>query len=160
MDWSSVQEEGAARREKNAKRAKGKSTKQKQQSAVDDQQTAVSAVQEAESATLAYRKIVITAESLVKVTEDWIQQSTVPDQVETPATPPLHHTPVFLVALHACGSLTLDVLRAFVEQSQRAQSGQGSWKPAGGLVVGCCYNLLRPEGKLPRLFLCMSSDLS
>lgn len=50
---------------------------------------------------------------------------------------------VLFVALHACGSLTLDIVRAF---AQRDRGGKG-WKPMGVVVVGCCYNLLRPSGR-------------
>jgi hypothetical protein len=49
--------------------------------------------------------------------------------------------PILIVALHACGSLTPDILRTYL-----AGGGRG-WKPAALVVVGCCYNLLREEGE-------------
>ena len=84
------------------------------------------------------------------MTEEWIRESGAAHaagNLHTLTEQPVDSIPIFLVALHACGSLTLDVLRAFVQQLRRAQRGQGVWRPAGGLIVGCCYNLLRSEGE-------------
>ncbi|GJE91811.1 methyltransferase domain-containing protein [Phanerochaete sordida] len=138
VDWSSVQEEGAARREKDAERAKGKGKKTQRQA---DQHDAVPPDDTA-AARLAYRKIVITADSLVTVTDEWVANQ---HDLTGASGDSSDGTPVALVALHACGSLTLDVLRAFVRQLRFAQTGQAPWRPAAGLIVGCCYNLLRPE---------------
>lgn len=59
--------------------------------------------------------------------------------------------PVMLVALHACGSLTVDVLRTFL--SNRARDSQAkdiehAWTSHSLVVVGCCYNLMSPSGML------------
>jgi len=71
------------------------------------------------------------------------------------STPPISEspTPVVLVALHACGTLTPDVLRCFLSchnrtSSSQSQNGQ-SWYPAGLMVVGCCYNLMSPSSDFP-----------
>ncbi|KAF7365455.1 Methyltranfer-dom domain-containing protein [Mycena venus] len=52
--------------------------------------------------------------------------------------------PVLLVALHACGSLTPDILRTFFIQ-QDAPKDRRLWTPVGVIAVGCCYNLLAPQ---------------
>lgn len=135
VDWSSVQEEGAARREKNAQRAKAKGKK------TTDQDT--SPAVDAAAGRLSYKKTVITAESLVNIVDEWIIEAR---HDSVPVTDDHENdTPVMLAALHACGSLTLDVLRAFVDQLRASQAKRSSWRPAAGLVVGCCYNLLRQE---------------
>ncbi|KAH8825026.1 methyltransferase domain-containing protein, partial [Flagelloscypha sp. PMI_526] len=64
--------------------------------------------------------------------------------------PPLQDTqtatPVLFVGLHACGSLTPSILRALSSASRDVLSLQRGWYPLGGVVVGCCYNLLEPKG--------------
>lgn len=137
LDWSSVQEEGAARREQNRDRTKKK--KAKQSTAVDAGLPG--------TGTLCYRKIAITTDTLVTAADEWISQSNTEGRGCLSYTPSAHGSsgvPVFLVALHACGSLTLDILRAVIRQSLEERTD--SWFAAGGLIVGCCYNLLRPEG--------------
>ncbi|KJA14311.1 hypothetical protein HYPSUDRAFT_49294 [Hypholoma sublateritium FD-334 SS-4] len=49
--------------------------------------------------------------------------------------------PVLFVALHACGSLTPDILRAF---AAARTAPRAAWAPAGVVAVGCCYNLMDP----------------
>ncbi|KAI5481000.1 hypothetical protein MNV49_006186 [Pseudohyphozyma bogoriensis] len=44
-----------------------------------------------------------------------------------------------LVALHACGDLTVDSLKAFVAAEHAAEHKRKA------VVVGCCYNLMTPE---------------
>lgn len=57
--------------------------------------------------------------------------------------------PVLLVGLHACGSLTPSVLRCFnALGDQSTDSDHRSWRPAGLVVVGCCYNRIDPSGSL------------
>ena len=51
--------------------------------------------------------------------------------------------PVLLVALHACGSLTPDILRSFMSS---VKTPRPSWYPIGVVAVGCCYNLMTPGG--------------
>ncbi|KAF7799383.1 hypothetical protein EIP86_010615 [Pleurotus ostreatoroseus] len=92
------------------------------------------ATEEHSKGSLTYKTLSIDKASLLAVTDEWSSRV-------GPAPPPL---PVLLLALHACGSLTLDVLRAFCERVQDAK--KRAWRPVAALVVGCCYNLLRPEG--------------
>ncbi|KAG2144185.1 uncharacterized protein EDB93DRAFT_550035 [Suillus bovinus] len=54
--------------------------------------------------------------------------------------------PVMMVALHACGSLTPDVLRTFLSNYRRPSApGVRIWTAQALIVVGCCYNLMAPE---------------
>ncbi|TFK48632.1 hypothetical protein OE88DRAFT_1614951, partial [Heliocybe sulcata] len=47
--------------------------------------------------------------------------------------------PVLVVALHACGSLTPDIVRCCLAQRRE------NWTLAGAVLVGCCYNLIVPS---------------
>ncbi|KAJ7644304.1 methyltransferase domain-containing protein [Roridomyces roridus] len=81
------------------------------------------------------KNIHITPASLCQAIDEWVAES-------SPAADPV---PVFLVALHACGSLTPDLIRAFF--IQRASRANGLlWNPVGMIAIGCCYNLLAPQG--------------
>ena len=54
-----------------------------------------------------------------------------------------------MVALHACGSLVVDVLRIFLSDRARTPQAKGverAWRPHSLVVVGCCYNLMSPTG--------------
>lgn len=56
--------------------------------------------------------------------------------------------PVMMVALHACGSLTPDVLRAFLSNHRRPSAPSARiWTAQALVVVGCCYNLMALEGE-------------
>ncbi|KAG1749349.1 methyltransferase domain-containing protein [Suillus lakei] len=61
-------------------------------------------------------------------------------------TPKEKPVPVMMVALHACGSLTPDVLRAFLSNYRRPSAPAiCTWTAQALVVVGCCYNLMAPE---------------
>lgn len=142
MDWSPVQEEGAARRDESDKRLKKRLKDCRPQVLTEDLNSAKNA-SAATTGSLSYRKLIITSQSLVTVTDEWIRRS---GSIKTPtAVDDMSNTPVFLVGLHACGSLTLDILRAMVRQLRVDRPREASWMPVGGLIVGCCYNLLRSE---------------
>jgi len=64
--------------------------------------------------------------------------------------------PVIFVALHACGSLTPDILRAYISASRSRRT----WYPAGLVAVGCCYNLMNPVGPSPSAFSFLNSILT
>ncbi|KAG2065042.1 hypothetical protein BDR04DRAFT_193277 [Suillus decipiens] len=54
--------------------------------------------------------------------------------------------PVVMVALHACGSLTPDVLRAFLSNYRRPSAPSlRIWTAQALVAVGCCYNLMALE---------------
>ncbi|KAG1822620.1 methyltransferase domain-containing protein [Suillus subaureus] len=61
-------------------------------------------------------------------------------------TPEEKPVPVMMVALHACGSLTPDVLRAFLSNHRRPSAPDVRiWTAQALVVVGCCYNLMALE---------------
>lgn len=63
-------------------------------------------------------------------------------------TPMGKPVPVMMVALHACGSLTPDVLRAFLSNHRRPSAPSVRiWTAQALVVVGCCYNLMALEGE-------------
>lgn len=80
---------------------------------------------------IAHRTVLINPTSLLDVVNEWIQPES--DVV----------VPVLFVALHACGSLTPDILHAFLLASRQPPA---AWKPFGVVAVGCCYNLMNPTG--------------
>jgi len=68
--------------------------------------------------------------------------------------PQVKPVPVMMVALHACGSLTPDILRAFLSNHRRpSASDVRVWAAQALVVVGCCYNLMVPEGEPQFLWL-------
>ncbi|KAI0088562.1 methyltransferase domain-containing protein [Irpex rosettiformis] len=121
LDWSDIQSDGAKRREKSKKKvSKGQGSKEPPQ-----------------TGSLSYETLPINPRSLQEVVQNWVTTfKTSFQEVEK--------VPVLFVALHACGSLTLDILRTFLF-ALKDSSGRRGWRPAGALVVGCCYNLLDSE---------------
>ncbi|KAF5337477.1 hypothetical protein D9758_013585 [Tetrapyrgos nigripes] len=79
------------------------------------------------STDILHKTIHITPHSLLKAVDQWIP-------------PNNNNAKVLLVALHACGSLTIDTLRAFIA----SQANNSRWSFIATIVVGCCYNLLNP----------------
>lgn len=147
LDFNEIQTHGAARREESSKR----STKQLKQLNIDRTTNGVQNINNGQTdlglGTLDYETITIDAESLVSVTDRWMTKER-PLTSETTTSCQLHssHRPILWVALHACGSLTLDILRAFVRRL-RQKDESSTWSPVGAFIVGCCYNMLRPEGE-------------
>lgn len=95
-----------------------------------------------EKGSLTYQTLEITSESLLEATSTWVKAEHHGDPPS--AQEPL---PILLVALHACGSLTLDIFRALSSRLRHQTTGDESqWKPAAAILVGCCYNLLREPG--------------
>ena len=88
---------------------------------------------------LTHEMISITPQTLHTSVSRWISaQSTT------------HTTPVMFVALHACGTLTPDILRCFIANQDnthllRDRRSTQSWHAAALVVVGCCYNLMSPD---------------
>ncbi|KAJ7081386.1 methyltransferase domain-containing protein [Mycena belliarum] len=92
----------------------------------------------------------ITPASLCRAIDEWIHESDSPQAENGLGAGPgagAAPAPVLLVALHACGSLTPDLLRAFLMQRRAALGSQNHllWTPVGMIAVGCCYNLLAPQ---------------
>ncbi|KAH9480556.1 hypothetical protein JR316_0007156 [Psilocybe cubensis] len=76
-----------------------------------------------------HKVIFISPESLLKALDDWVG-------------PRPNPVPVLFVALHACGSLTPDILRAYIHATHNPNT---NWRTAGLVAVGCCYNLMNPS---------------
>lgn len=85
---------------------------------------------------LTHQTVHINPTTLEAAIENWLLAN-VPDTFSSSRDP----IPVIFVALHACGSLTVDVLRTFLSQHNKAGSGRW-WEPHSLVVVGCCYNLI------------------
>ncbi|KAJ7242871.1 methyltransferase domain-containing protein [Mycena haematopus] len=84
------------------------------------------------------KTIHITPTTLCESINEWI--GSISRSEEVGADP----APVLLVALHACGSLTPDILRTFFIQ-RNVSKDRRLWTPIGVIAVGCCYNLLAPQ---------------
>ncbi|KAG6831660.1 hypothetical protein H0H87_004610 [Tephrocybe sp. NHM501043] len=97
----------------------------------DQVQTHGSLARGARVSGIAHRTVHLTPASLLAAIDDWIPPGPTP-------------TPVLLVALHACGSLTPDLFRALL-----ALPPKSSWYPAAAVAVGCCYNLMSPPHDFP-----------
>ncbi|KAJ7718119.1 methyltransferase domain-containing protein [Mycena maculata] len=85
------------------------------------------------------KTIHITPTTLCDSIDEWIGNTS--SQGEEESDP----VPVLLVALHACGSLTPDILRTFFIQRAASSQDRPLWTPIGIVAVGCCYNLLAPQ---------------
>lgn len=77
-----------------------------------------------------------TAEGVDPCSGNVCESHTAPHNQEEPA-------PVLIVGLHACGTLTPDILRS----SLTFPASPYNWVPAATVVVGCCYNLMEPGGR-------------
>jgi len=88
---------------------------------------------------LTHELINITPQTLHSSVSRWIFDQSAPQP-----------TPVMFVALHACGTLTPDILRCFLANRHKAHPSQDrssapAWHAAALVVVGCCYNLMSPD---------------
>ncbi|KAI6166671.1 methyltransferase domain-containing protein [Pisolithus thermaeus] len=101
---------------------------------------------------LTHRTVHIQPTTLEAVIEDWLLAD-VPNTITSSRDP----IPIMFVALHACGSLTVDVLRTFLSHHSKPGSGR-RWEPHSLVVVGCCYNLISLSGM--RLFHSLHFPLS
>lgn len=95
--------------------------------------------------TLDYKTVNITSDTLLAAINEWIHNPSSFGAQQEYAPGSRTSVPVLLVALHACGSLTLDILRAFVAKHNDRVLDR-DWTPEAAVIVGCCYNLLRPDG--------------
>lgn len=86
--------------------------------------------------TLLHQTIDVNPTSLQRSVTEWL--------ISDSTTNPI---PIVCVALHACGSLTPDIFRFFVENSRIAPDR--AWFAAGLTVAGCCYNLMSPDTDFP-----------
>ncbi|KAF6757561.1 methyltransferase domain-containing protein [Ephemerocybe angulata] len=82
-----------------------------------------------------HKTMLVTPDSLLQAVDDWIGQPSPSDPQPRPR--------VLFVALHACGSLTPDMLKAFLS-SVTDSNLACAWDPLAIVAVGCCYNLMYP----------------
>ncbi|KAI9462944.1 hypothetical protein HD554DRAFT_1999706, partial [Boletus coccyginus] len=96
---------------------------------------------------LTHRTLHVCPRTLEESIADWltdpprIQQCDHPDIHHSPTRPDSEPVPVMMLALHACGSLTVDVLCTFLSDRAQAPQAKGV-EPHSLVVVGCCYNLM------------------
>ncbi|KAL4080840.1 methyltransferase domain-containing protein [Scleroderma citrinum] len=94
-----------------------------------------------ENGSLTHRTVHIQQQSLEVAIVEWLHSGA--HDISSPFQEPI---PIVFVALHACGSLTVDILRTFLAQQDKTKNGsQRTWEPHSLVVVGCCYNLISPS---------------
>lgn len=91
---------------------------------------------------LTYQIAKVTPCSLLQSVNKWITDS-------SPLTVESHPPSVVFVALHACGSLTTDILRTSVSVMRRSDEKKRGWSLRAAFVVGCCYNMIEERGGYP-----------
>ncbi|OBZ71352.1 Methyltransferase-like protein 25 [Grifola frondosa] len=156
LDWSDVQTRGAARKDVSTQRkrrmdnplctaydvtvvndaliAEGENVAPRKNDTPENIPHENGRFQLTGTGSLTYKTINITTESLIEATDEWMSEQTRAEQKSGP-------TPLAFVALHACGSLTLHILRAFIT-SLKSDNSSKVWVPTLAIVVGCCYNLM------------------
>ncbi|KIJ60287.1 hypothetical protein HYDPIDRAFT_99006, partial [Hydnomerulius pinastri MD-312] len=101
---------------------------------------------------LTHHTMHISPRSLESSVSDWLLAD-LPEIRNSDVGDPPGQIPVMFVALHACGSLTVDVLRTFLSYYRQGEANEDApsvWTPHSLVVVGCCYNLMSPSG-MPEL---------
>ncbi|KAI0655490.1 methyltransferase domain-containing protein [Cubamyces menziesii] len=160
LDFSEVQTQGAAKRDDAVKKTKKKAgpsgpggSSNGPPAGVHHAQTGQTRdrgeVDEPRHGSLTYVTAKIDARTLCEATDDWIRRrddgtEAVVDNRARAGSGVLDPTPVLFVALHACGSLTPDIFRAFTA-SLKTEGSAASWTSRAAVVVGCCYNMMRSE---------------
>jgi hypothetical protein len=90
---------------------------------------------------LTYKISKVTPSSLLQLVDEWI--------ADLSPTAGLHPPSVVFVALHACGSLTTDILRTYVSAIRGSDREKHSWSLKAAFIVGCCYNMMEGKGRYP-----------
>lgn len=91
---------------------------------------------------LTYRIARVTPTALLRSVDEWITElAPLPVGSRLPS--------VIFVALHACGSLATDILRASIAVMGGGDSEKHSWSLRAAIVVGCCYNRMERRGWFP-----------
>ncbi|KAJ3918861.1 hypothetical protein F5877DRAFT_78619 [Lentinula edodes] len=89
---------------------------------------------------------VTSPEELIQAVDEWFVEMETSEVLRSDVL-----KPVILISLHGCGSLSIDVLRAFVGNChgiEEFQREKRKWGFIACVTVPCCYNLLR-EGEYP-----------
>ncbi|TCD62344.1 hypothetical protein EIP91_007042 [Steccherinum ochraceum] len=137
LDWSDVQYRGAVKKE---------NPKGRKRTAPSTLAASAELLPVHRNGSLDYKTVDINSTTLLRATTDWLE-STNSDLGPRGGAEQQASLPVLLVALHACGSLTLDIFRALTQQL-KLNSAQSVWTPRLAVIVGCCYNMLRPEDRV------------
>ncbi|KAG8992907.1 hypothetical protein FRB94_011199 [Tulasnella sp. JGI-2019a] len=145
LDADDHQTEGAVKRQAQLKWWQNKvfSGKKKGGNGKQDQKT-----QEVEdqpppsSGTVTRATVFVDQVTLPQAIGEWVESGSDAEAVTSKSMP------VLLTGLHACGSLTPAVLRSFVtlyrsQKEARDEPKDRTWKCAGIVIVGCCYNKIR-----------------
>ncbi|KIJ54760.1 hypothetical protein M422DRAFT_64012 [Sphaerobolus stellatus SS14] len=137
LDFSEIQTKGAERRTTNSERKKNKTT--------FSPNTTTGSEPGSSAGSLTHEMAHINPVTLKSTTSDWISSTC--RGAELPV-------PVLFVALHACGTLTPDIFRCFLENCNKGHPVRGgsdgpSWYASGLVVAGCCYNLMSPDLDFP-----------
>lgn len=116
----------------------------------------------ARKGSLTHRTVHVYPQTLEESIADWLKD---PPGIQGRDDADIHYSPtrpepvpVMFVALHACGSLAVDVLRTFLSDLARAPQAndvQHTWRPHSLIVVGCCYNLMSHSGT-PNIYVRLS----
>ncbi|OSD02416.1 hypothetical protein PYCCODRAFT_1435416 [Trametes coccinea BRFM310] len=152
LDYSDIQTQGAAKRDTPTKQKRRAAPGGSEESTSISRQTGHHADTgrsqdgneevKTQRGSLTYVTAKIDADTLRQSTRAWVESDgTVVDRRPSEEQTGRGPKPVLFVALHACGSLTPDILRAFAGQP----SAKVCWTPRAAVVVGCCYNMLRAE---------------
>ncbi|KAJ3996482.1 methyltransferase domain-containing protein [Lentinula boryana] len=94
---------------------------------------------------------ITSPERLVEAVNEWFMELEAKHALRSKDVRSDNPIPVILVSLHGCGSLSLDVLRAFVRRRyefEGIQPERQKWGFIASVTVPCCYNLLR-QGEYP-----------
>ena len=91
---------------------------------------------------LEYRIAKITPSTLLQSVDEWIADLSPPTDKSRPPS-------IVFVALHACGSLTTDILRTSVSAMHGSNREKQGWSLKATIVVGCCYNMMEGKGWSP-----------
>lgn len=86
---------------------------------------------------LTHRVSALDTQGLVEVMKAWPVNSDNDEKKEEE-----EEKEAMLIALHACGDLTVFALKAFCQLEQERPNTKRQ-----AILVGCCYNLLDPKGK-------------
>ena len=151
LDWSDVQSKGAARREAMGPKKRNKDplrpTKPSGASSDATRESVEPPMRSPEcQGSLLYRTLEIRSDSLLCAVDQWAEE------MRAMHGPHCSSLPTLFVALHACGSLTPNLLRAFISRL-RGDETRRNWCPRAAVIVGCCYNLLEAGGQCPDMLL-------
>lgn len=145
LDWSDVQSKGAARRETMGPKKRRKALEHPTKPCdvtldVANEDIRPRAQTHESYGSLAYKILEIRSDSLLRAVDEWSEE------IRTPRLSGCSPLPMLFVALHACGSLTPNILRAFISRL-RDNEGREKWHPRVAVIIGCCYNLLEAGGE-------------